>query len=141
MEAIRIDYIDGGILQTITFDHFEFETLIEKEKQKSEVQWLQDNSPVLTYTSVRWKEFKLVLQAKYSYTSTQIEILRAVDTVLYFYYDYVKNPKMMIPVKVLPDTPTYFFGGDKDAEPRLVLDLIETTGNKTFTFESQPLGR
>jgi len=120
--VIKIEYVGGN---SITFDNTEVDKMRILRKRDFELEVLQDNSPVVTILGYWYRIFQITLRPELKATLDNFGTLRSVSSVVKIYPKYNLDSDLFYYAKIDPRAKRYFFGGGRDGETPVNLNLVQ----------------
>ena len=97
-------------------------------RRKTSVQRHQDRSPLVTLLGEEWRTVAVDFRPDKPTVAENVETLRALTNIMsmILYWEDGTTVAEHIPVRIDPAAPTYFWGGDRDAEQLMRCMFYET---------------
>ena len=127
--VLKIRYMQSGTQYNINFTEDEVATLTVHTLRRLDLQRLQNRKPIITFLGDRWRKVTVDFFPANPGVQDDVETIRDLtdDLTLIAYYSDGSTIAEKIAVKVDPNVPTYFIGGEKDAQRMLQLVFYEVT--------------
>jgi hypothetical protein len=137
-KVVRFQYVSGGSVQTIDFYGDEVDTVTITKKRKIDIQQLQNRKPIIYFLGDKWRTISIDLYPAKVDVCTNVETLQAITDVmtLLCYYSDGTTVAENISVKIDPNAPSYFYGGDREVKIIRLYLFEASSGNVAVIIPS-----